>query len=424
MSLNPPHGWSIGPLGTLADYQNGYGFAPEQWAERGLPIVRIENMRDPDADANFYEGILPDRFKVVQGDLLFSWSATLMTLIWDRPPAWVNQHIFKVVPRPGVDQSYLHHLLDASLDRLAAWSHGTTMKHVTRKDLLPFEVWVPPFPEQRAIGRILDTIDEAILSTERLIEKLEYIRHGALADVLTRGVDTNGTLRDPSRQPHEFAHTQLGLLPGGWPIEPLGTRLIGIDAGDSPDVPDRPASTGEWGVLKVSAVRPSGFQAHENKAVTDMFVVQTKNEIHEGDLLITRANTPKLVGLACTVTGHPQRLLLSDKTLRLNVNRNMTSPAFACFLLQTHVARAQIEVSGTGSSGSMKNISQSEIRALLLPWPSPEEQQRILERLTAISESIDGSKRERHKLELLKRGLTEDLLSGRIRVSSHDEDAA
>jgi type I restriction enzyme, S subunit len=93
-----PQGWTSTSLGRIAEYVNGYAFQPRDWGVRGLPIIRIAQMQDAEASCDYYTGILPERYRVDSGDLLFSWSATLMALIWERGPAYVNQHIFKVVP--------------------------------------------------------------------------------------------------------------------------------------------------------------------------------------------------------------------------------------------------------------------------------------------------------------------------------------
>ena len=286
----------------------------------------------------------------------------------------------------------------------------------TNEALLSTPIRFPTIREQQRITTILDTVDSAIRSTESLIAKLELMKRGLLHDLLTRGLDERGAPRSPTATSEAFAETQLGRLPGDWSIERLGAHLIAIQAGDSPDVPDRPARSGEWAVMKVSAVRPDGFLGAENKAITERALVDPNNEVHDGDLLMTRANTPNLVGLACLVSGHPQRLLLSDKTLRLIVDEGRASPPFVCLLLQSHIARKQIEVNGTGSSGSMKNISQAEIRDLLLPWPSLAEQRRICESSRAIADRIAVEAVGLLKLRQLKQGIIEDLLSGRVSV--------
>lgn len=198
-----------------------------------------------------------------------------------------------------------------------------------------------------------------------------------------------------------------------WGVVELGSCLNRIDAGSSPDLPDRPARPGEWGVLKVSAVRSTGFDASENKAVTNNAFIDPQVEVRDGDLLITRANTPQLVGLACYVASPPGRLLLCDKTLRLVVDERKLIGKFAGYALAMPSVRKQIEVSGTGSSGTMKNISQVDIRSLRIPLPPVGEQRRIVDILDSIDEALDASRRTAEKVESSRRATINSLLMTR-----------
>ena len=75
---------------------------------------------------------------------------------------------------------------------------------------------LPPLPEQRRIAEILDTLDEAIRKTEQVIAKLQQMKQGLLHDLLTRGIDEHGELRDPERHPEQFRDSPLGRIPRGW----------------------------------------------------------------------------------------------------------------------------------------------------------------------------------------------------------------
>ena len=138
----------------------------------GLPIVRIQQLLNPYAVADLFTGSLDSRYRIDTGDLVMSWSGTIAVVQWDRGPAWLNQHLFRVDAKAEVEAAFLKHLLDSRLGHLEAAAHGTTMKHIKRGDLLKHEVPVPPLEEQRRIAEILDTIDETIQATERVIAKL------------------------------------------------------------------------------------------------------------------------------------------------------------------------------------------------------------------------------------------------------------
>ena len=84
------------PFSEVADFTNGYGFGPADWGKSGLPIVRIQQLLNPDAVADSFTGSLDSRYRIDTGDLVMSWSGTIAVVRWDRGPAWLNQHLFRV----------------------------------------------------------------------------------------------------------------------------------------------------------------------------------------------------------------------------------------------------------------------------------------------------------------------------------------
>ena len=192
------------PLSEIADFTNGYGFGPADWGNSGLPIIRIQQLLNTDAVADAFAGSLDAKYRIDTGDLIMAWSGTLAVVRWDRGPAWLNQHLFRVDPKAGVDGAFLRHLLISRLGYLEAESHGTTMRHIKRGDLLKHAVPLPPLEEQRRIAEMLDTIDETIQATERVIAKRRALRAGLAADLLkppsvvASSEKSNGTMRSPA----------------------------------------------------------------------------------------------------------------------------------------------------------------------------------------------------------------------------------
>lgn len=95
-----PEHWEVSKVKLLADYINGFPFKPAEWGAKGRPIIRIQNLTKEHAAFNYYDGAIPERNHVKDGDILLSWSASLGVFVWNRGDAWLNQHIFKVVPDP------------------------------------------------------------------------------------------------------------------------------------------------------------------------------------------------------------------------------------------------------------------------------------------------------------------------------------
>ncbi|WP_438455712.1 restriction endonuclease subunit S [Vreelandella venusta] len=271
--------------------------------------------------------------------------------------------------------------------------------------------------EQKNIATILDTLDTQIRQTEAIIAKLQQVKQGLLHDLLTRGIDENGQLRPPYEQaPELYKDSPLGWIPKEWEATELGNAISHIDAGRSPSCPDIPAPSGAWGVLKVSAVHPDGFKEQETKIVEQVVFHNPQIEVKDGDLLITRANTPELVGLPCLVSTERDRLMLSDKTLRLNFKEGQNKAFFFYVLTQSWV-RSQIQVAATGTSMSMKNISQLSLKNLKVKQPPTTEQAKISQRVYEAGRQIREETLLLEKIKKQKAGLMDDLLTGRVRVT-------
>ena len=163
-------GWEYKKLGEVATFINGYAFKPDQWKESGTPIVRIQNLNNPNAPYNYFDGEVPDKVKIQNGDLLISWSASLGAYIWNGENAFLNQHIFKVAfDKTDIDKIYLKYAVTSKLETMADKVHGATMKHIVKKDFDNTLIPYPPKSTQLAIVSELDKINELIrLKKEQL----------------------------------------------------------------------------------------------------------------------------------------------------------------------------------------------------------------------------------------------------------------
>lgn len=149
------------PVGQLAEYINGRAFKPTDFTADGLPVIRIRQLLDTSADVDRYDGPYDQKHFITDGDLIFSWSASLEVVRWNRGPALLNQHLFKVVERPGIDRGWLTYVLRSALVHFRRMTHGTTMKHIKRSTLNEVFVEVPPTDEQEAISTALASLDVA-----------------------------------------------------------------------------------------------------------------------------------------------------------------------------------------------------------------------------------------------------------------------
>lgn len=156
-----PSTWVIGNVNDTGEYINGMAFKPSDWEEAGRPIIRIQNLTDPDKPINRTQKDVDQKYIVNRGDLLVSWSATLDAFIWHGEQAVLNQHIFRVVPEQRIVQAdFLYYGIKQSIREMAASEHlhGTTMKHINRGPFLAHPFPIPPLPEQKRIVAKLDSL--------------------------------------------------------------------------------------------------------------------------------------------------------------------------------------------------------------------------------------------------------------------------
>lgn len=171
-------------LGEVADYINGRAFKPSEWKENGLPIVRIQNLNDESAVYHYSDAEHEEKYLLHDGDLLFAWAASLGTYIWNGGEAWLNQHIFKVLPKQNVSKMYLYYALTSIIKELYSKSHGSGMVHVTKGKFEETEIPLPPLPTQRAIVTRIETLfaelDKAVQHLRIAQQQLKTYRQAVL----------------------------------------------------------------------------------------------------------------------------------------------------------------------------------------------------------------------------------------------------
>lgn len=161
-------------LGNVATFINGSAFKPEEWASDGLPIIRIQNLTDPSASYNYYSGT-DAKVLIESGDVLVSWSATLDVYLWNQGKAVLNQHIFKVVfDKIGIDKDFFIYTVKSKLAEMVSKAHGSTMKHIVKKDFETTLVPYPSFEKQKEFASIVRQSDKSKYYVQN---KQNYICH-------------------------------------------------------------------------------------------------------------------------------------------------------------------------------------------------------------------------------------------------------
>ena len=143
-----PQGWHCGTLLDIAEYTNGLACQKYRPTDNNkLPVIKIKEMHDGlSADTEWVKANIPDDVKVFDGDVLFSWSASLEVMLWAYGNGGLNQHIFKVTSKNGYPRSfYFYQLIHyVGVFKQMAEARKTTMGHITQDHLRQSTIALPP----------------------------------------------------------------------------------------------------------------------------------------------------------------------------------------------------------------------------------------------------------------------------------------
>ena len=204
-------------------------------------------------------------------------------------------------------------------------------------------------------------------------------------------------------------------VPEGWQAGKIGDVVKQLTSGVSVNGEDRQKEDGEIGVLKVSAVSYGRFKPNEHKTVVADDITRVATTPIKNSILVSRANTPELVGASAYITDDFRDLFLPDKLWQIAPDEDVFSTRWLSYCFSSDVCREAIKNNATGSSNSMKNISQSAFLNIDLLVPPLEEQRKIAEILSTWDEAIEQQTRLLELKRERKRGLMQQLLTGRVR---------
>lgn len=194
-----------------------------------------------------------------------------------------------------------------------------------------------------------------------------------------------------------------------WGSFPLSSFVESLDAGVSVNSGGRPAKKGEASVLKTSAVTCGTFDHQENKVVLDEIEIRRlKEPVCKNTIIISRMNTPDLVGANAYIEESSEDIFLPDR-LWAAKSKPGTSMRFISYILGSDKGRAALSKMASGSSGSMKNITKSDILFLQVTAPAFVEQQKIADSLSSLDELIAAQACKVDALKTHKKGLMQQL---------------
>lgn len=325
--------------------------------------------------------------------VLFSSRAPIGHVAINSVPMATNQGFKSMVPGPKLDASFLYWWLDCHRERLQALGNGATFKEVSKAIVERIEIPLPPLAEQKRIAAILDQADALRRLRRRALDRLNSLGQAIFQEMF--GDPVSGATDFPRVHVHEL-------------IEGFET---GKNIAEDPDG----TRQARFNVLKVSAVTSGFFRPEEAKPLPASYDPPASHIVRDGDLLFSRANTEALIGATAFVRGDAGNFVLPDKIWRFVWRKKSpVTPEFVKFLFDSDRFRDQIRKRSTGTSGSMKNISQSKVLSIQVGLPPVHRQADFSDRLAHASRSKERSDASLHRLESLFASLQHRAFTGQL----------
>lgn len=391
--------WPVVRLGDYCTVQNGYPFRSEDFSEEfGLPLIRVRSLKAQRCDIR-YAGDYDADYVVRDGEVLIGMDGDFQPCLWEGGVALLNQRVCRLVSfDESLDASYTYLTLKEPLRLIEEQTHFTTVKHLSSFTIQDIRIALPPIAEQRAIARVLRTVQEAIQTRLNEVE-LERERKATLMQQLF----THGTRGEPTKQ------TEIGEMPESWLCVPFGALCSSSAYGPrfSANLYD---PNGNVATLRTTDIDDNGVINYETMPLAQLDEERFRTHLlQDRDLLITRSGT---CGIACVFEPFVRPVLAGAFLIRFRLLQDKLSPYFARYYINSQLG--QLRISSLAVGAVQKNISGSNMLGFSFPLPEIAEQLSITDILQTQDRRIRSLLREIVVLDELFRAMLEELMTGQL----------
>ncbi|MEI6056792.1 MAG: restriction endonuclease subunit S [Lentisphaerota bacterium] len=326
-----------------------------------------------------------------------------------------NQGCKSFVLKNGQDKDFHYFNFLLNKNKFLNLGSGSTFQEISKTSIHKLTFIFPTtFAEQRAIASVLTNIDEAIEATEKIIAKRRLVKEGLMQDLFRYGLDDKGQLR--SEKTHRFKDSFLGRIPEEWDVVEFGNRKYFTLVTDGSHYSPKPVENSEFLIATVENMRVRNFDLRTCKFISkkDYQSLTLNNCKPENyDILFSKDGT---IGQVFVYMQDSVKLVLLSSICIIRPSQDKVNSHFvANFLKSFHLAKQLISLT---SGSALKRVVLRDINKIKILKPSINEQNKIAAVLLAIDTTIEKDEAVLEKLKAQKRGLMEDLLSGKVQVPS------
>ena len=421
------YAWSENPIGeiTIAIKDGSHG--THKRVVNGVPLLSAKNVTDrgllewDDTDDQISEedyAIITTSYNPLRDDLLLTIVGTLgrralfdgSRVAFQRSVAFIRSDQKQLNPR------YLFHAVASNgySRQLIQRSNATAQAGLYLNELVKTTIPLPPLVEQFHIAAVLDTVDEAIAKTEAVIAKLKQVRAGLLHDLLTRGLDENGQLRDPITHPEQFQDSPIGRIPREWRIAPL-REVADIASGVTLGRNLTGAGTLELPYLRVANVQDGYLDLADVKTVRIFSSELERFQLKCGDVLMNEGGDYDKLGRGTVWENQIPVCLHQNHVFRVRCRFDVLNCYFLAAVSGSETGKRYF-LRSSKQSTNLASINSTQLNAFEVPVPNLAEQTAIIRILAVQDDQLKVETIGLTKLRAMKSALMTDLLTGRVRV--------
>jgi type I restriction enzyme S subunit len=402
-----PKDWELVKLSDIAE-DIYYGITAKAVENKtGLKMLRTTDIKDytvdwdslPFCEVTEKRGDIR-RFLLKKGDLIIARAGTTGVSVLvekDFENVIFGSYLIKVRLSRKVHPKFMRYFCQSRLywDHITSSQAGSTLKNISLPVLRSLNVPLPSsIEEQQKIAEILSTVDEAIQKTNEIIAKTERLKKGLMQELLTKGIGHK-----------EFKDTEIGRIPKDWKVVKIGD-IAQTSSGGTPSRAKREYYGGNIPWVKSSELKDNIIYDTEEKITKEGLQNSSAKIFPKGTLLIA------MYGATVGKTG----ILGIDAATNQAICAILPNKTFDPNFLKSYIIFRRDRLISISSGGAQPNISQEIIRAFKIPLPPLSEQQRIAEVFLTVDKKLEIERNEKAKLERIKQGLMDLLLTGKIRV--------